>query len=194
MAPLPGRHCPCCCAITRPASHGGLASGNPSSTQIQRLRALVLSVLEATPLQITPGTGKTHLSIALAVQAARSHRVAFATAHQWVERLAAAQRAGCLDAELERQRRIRLLACDEVGYSPSRPRPPPCCLPWCPRATNAPARSSAQQAPLGVGQDLRRRLAVAAMVDRLVHHTEIVSLKGDSYRLKNRRKEVQTIS
>jgi DNA replication protein DnaC len=28
------------------------------------------------------------------------------------------------------------------------------------------------------------------MVDRLVHHAEIVSLKGDSYRLKNRRKEV----
>ena len=38
-----------------------------------------------------PGTGKTHLSIALAVQAARrGHRVAFATAHQWVNRLGAA--------------------------------------------------------------------------------------------------------
>ena len=35
-----------------------------------------------------PGTGKTHLSIALGVQAARrGHRVAFATAHQWVNRL-----------------------------------------------------------------------------------------------------------
>jgi DNA replication protein DnaC len=33
-------------------------------------------------------------------------------------------------------------------------------------------------------------VAVAAMVDRLVHHAEIVSLKGDSYRLKDRRKEV----
>jgi DNA replication protein DnaC len=33
-------------------------------------------------------------------------------------------------------------------------------------------------------------VAVAAMVDRLIHHAEIVSLKGDSYRLKDRRKEV----
>ena len=34
-----------------------------------------------------PGTGKTHLSIALGVAAARrGHRVAFATAHQWVGR------------------------------------------------------------------------------------------------------------
>jgi DNA replication protein DnaC len=28
------------------------------------------------------------------------------------------------------------------------------------------------------------------MVDRLVHHADIVSLKGDSYRLKDRSKEV----
>jgi IstB-like ATP binding protein len=71
---------------------------------------------------ITPGTGKTHLSIALAVQAARrGHRVAFATAHQWVGRLDAAQRAGRLDAELDRLRRISLLVCDEVGYIPFEP-------------------------------------------------------------------------
>jgi DNA replication protein DnaC len=42
-----------------------------------------------------PGTGKTHLSIALAVQAARrGHRVAFATAHQWVNRLGAPSAPG----------------------------------------------------------------------------------------------------
>ena len=69
-----------------------------------------------------PGTGKTHLSIALAVQAARrGHRVAFATAHQWVQRLDAAQRAGRLDAELDRLHRIPLLVCDEVGYIPFEP-------------------------------------------------------------------------
>jgi hypothetical protein len=33
-------------------------------------------------------------------------------------------------------------------------------------------------------------VAVAAMVDRLVHHAEIINLKGESYRLKDRRKEV----
>ncbi|MCI0689060.1 MAG: ATP-binding protein, partial [Sporichthyaceae bacterium] len=69
-----------------------------------------------------PGTGKTHLSIALAVQAARrGHRIAFATAHQWVNRLDAAQRAGRLDAELDKLRRIPLLVCDEVGYIPFEP-------------------------------------------------------------------------
>jgi hypothetical protein len=33
-------------------------------------------------------------------------------------------------------------------------------------------------------------VAVVAMVDRLVHHAEIIALKGDSYRLKGRGKEV----
>jgi DNA replication protein DnaC len=42
-----------------------------------------------------PGTGKTHLSIAFGVQAARrGHRVAFATAQSWVNRLGAAKKAG----------------------------------------------------------------------------------------------------
>jgi DNA replication protein DnaC len=64
-----------------------------------------------------PGTGKTHLSIALGVQAARrGHRVAFATAHEWVLRLGAAKRAGRLEAELERLGRFQLLIVDEVGY------------------------------------------------------------------------------
>src|SRR2546430_2226260 len=64
-----------------------------------------------------PGTGKTHLSIAPGVQAARSgYRVAFATAHQWVGRLGTAKRAGKLDEELERLRRMPLICVDEVGY------------------------------------------------------------------------------
>ena len=29
-------------------------------------------------------------------------------------------------------------------------------------------------------------MVAAAMIDRLVHHAEVVALKGDSYRLKDR--------
>ena len=68
-----------------------------------------------------PGTGKTHLSIALGVQAARrGHRVAFASAQQWVARLAAAKRQGRLDEELEIAR-LPLIIVDEVGYIPFDP-------------------------------------------------------------------------
>jgi IstB-like ATP binding protein len=53
--------------------------------------------------------------------ARRGQRVAFATAHQWVNRLGAAKRAGRLDEELERLGRIPLLIVDEVGYIPFDP-------------------------------------------------------------------------
>ena len=53
------------------------------------------------------GVGKTHLAIALGVQACRhGHRVLFATATDWVTRLTEAHRAGKLAAELTRLRRV----------------------------------------------------------------------------------------
>lgn len=66
-----------------------------------------------------PGTGKTHLAIGLAIKAAQAgHRIAFATAVDWVARLKAAHNAGRLPAELVKLRRIGLLVVDEVGYIP----------------------------------------------------------------------------
>jgi DNA replication protein DnaC len=48
-----------------------------------------------------PGTGKTHLSIALGIRACLAgHRVIFRTATEWVALLTDAQRQGRLDAEL----------------------------------------------------------------------------------------------
>ena len=69
-----------------------------------------------------PGTGKTHLSIALGIRACRAgHRVVFRTATEWVALLADAQRHGRLDQELDRLQRIPLLIVDEVGYTPFDP-------------------------------------------------------------------------
>ena len=139
-----------------------------------------------------PGTGKTHLSIALGVQAARrGHRVAFASAQEWVGRLGEARRLGTLEAELERLRRIPLLIVDEVGY-----------IPFDPEAAAlffALISSRYERASLVVSSNktfsawaeiFGDAVAVAAMVDRLVHHAEVIVLQGDSYRLKDRGQEV----
>src|SRR4029453_5435270 len=106
-----------------------------------------------------PGTGKTHLSIALGVQAARrGHRVAFASAQDWVSRLAGAKRAGKLEEELERLRRIPLVIVDEVGYTPLRPRRrrPVLLVDLEPLRAGQPDRQL-QQELLGMGRDLWRR-------------------------------------
>jgi DNA replication protein DnaC len=135
-----------------------------------------------------PGTGKTHLAIGLAMRACQAgHRVAFATAAGWVDRLAAAHHAGRLQAELVRLGRYPLLVVDEVGY-----------IPFEPEAANLffqLVSSRYERASLIVtsnkvfgrwGEVFGDDIVAAAMIDRLVHHAEVIALKGDSYRLKDR--------
>jgi len=87
-----------------------------------------------------PGTGKTHLSIALGIRACLAgHRVAFKTATEWVALLADAQRHGRLDHELDRLQRIPLLIADEVGYIPFDPQAANLMSCSSHAATNAPA-------------------------------------------------------
>ncbi len=62
------------------------------------------------------------LAIAVSLRACLAgHRVAFATATEWVARLAEAKRHNHLDAELRRLSFIPLLVVDEVGYIPFDP-------------------------------------------------------------------------
>jgi DNA replication protein DnaC len=69
-----------------------------------------------------PGTGKTHLAIALGVLAChQGDRVLFATARGWVSRLQQAHQSGTLDKELARLGRYGLIIIDEVGYLPFEP-------------------------------------------------------------------------
>ncbi len=139
-----------------------------------------------------PGTGKTHLSIALGVQAARrGHRVAFASAQDWVGRLASAKRAGRLEDELERLRRIPLVIIDEVGYIPFDPDAAALFFSLISsRYERASLIVSSNKTFSAWAEIFGDATAVEAMVDRLVHHAEVIVLQGDSYRLKNRAKEV----
>ena len=135
-----------------------------------------------------PGTGKTHLAIGLAIRACQAgHRVLFATASTWVALLADAHHAGHLQQELTRLGRYPLLVIDEVGY-----------IPFEPEAANLffqLVSSRYERASLIVtsnkqfgrwGEVFGDDVVAAAMIDRLVHHAEVIALKGDSYRLKDR--------
>ena len=135
-----------------------------------------------------PGTGKTHLAIALAIRACHAgHRVAFATATDWVARLEAAQERNTLEVELRRLERYHLLVVDEVGY-----------LPLERQAANLLFALVARRYERGSiiitsnrgfeqwGEILGDQMVAAALIDRLVHHATMISLKGKSYRLRQR--------
>ena len=135
-----------------------------------------------------PGTGKTHLAIAVSIRACLAgQRVQFATATQWVAKLGEAKRQGTLEAELRRLSFIPLIVVDEVGY-----------IPFDPEAANlmfSLVSSRYERASMIVtsnkpfsawGEIFGDDVVAAAMIDRLVHHAEILALKGDSYRLRGK--------
>jgi DNA replication protein DnaC len=135
-----------------------------------------------------PGTGKTHLATALGINAARhGHRVVFATATDWVARLSDAHRIGRLPQELAKLRRYGLIIVDEVGY-----------LPFEQDAANLffqLVSSRYEHASLiltsnlpfsGWGGVFGDQVVAAAMIDRIVHHADVLALKGASYRLRDR--------
>ena len=115
----------------------------------------------------------------------------FATAQEWVARLAKAKRQNRLDEELERLGRIPLIVVDEVGY-----------IPFDPEAASlffALVSTRYERSSLIVSSNktfsswaeiFGDPVAVAALVDRLVHHAEVLVLRGESYRLKGKGKEV----
>jgi DNA replication protein DnaC len=135
-----------------------------------------------------PGTGKTHLAIGLAIRACQAgHRVLFATASQWVARLAEAHTAGRLQAELVRLGRYPLLVVDEVGYIRFEPEAANLFFQLVSSRYERASLIVTSNKPFGRwGEVFGDDVVAAAMIDRLVHHADVVALKGDSYRLKDR--------
>lgn len=135
-----------------------------------------------------PGVGKTHLGIALGVKACQQgYPTLFDTAAGWVQRLATAHHGGKLNDELRRLKRYKLLIIDEVGY-----------LPFDAEAANLLFQLIAHRYEQGSvlvtsnmpfgrwGEVFGDDVVASAMIDRLVHHAEMLSLAGESYRVKNR--------
>ena len=86
-----------------------------------------------------PGTGKTHLSIALAVAAARrGHRVAFATAHQWVRASTPPNTPAGWTPSSSGYAGSRCWSATRSATSPSNQKPRPCSTHSSPPATNEP--------------------------------------------------------
>src|SRR5579859_8125654 len=135
-----------------------------------------------------PGTGKTHLAIALGIRACLAgHRVIFKTATEWVARLLDAQRLGRLEAELRRLGRVPLVVVDEVGYVPFDPQAANLMFHLVSNRYERASLIMTSNKPFSAwGEVFGDDVVATAMIDRLIHHAEILSLKGDSYRLRGK--------
>ncbi|MET9814461.1 IS21-like element helper ATPase IstB [Streptomyces sp. NPDC006355] len=129
-----------------------------------------------------PGTGKTHLAIALGVRACQAgHRVLFATAAEWAARLSDARAAGRLDAELAALDEHALLIVDEVGYTPFDAATAGLFFQLVAHRYERASLILTSDRPLGRWDEVFGASA-PALADRVAHHAEVVRLDGDSYR------------
>ena len=127
-----------------------------------------------------PGTGKTHIAIALGIRACLAgQRVQFATATQWVARLGDAKRQGQLEAELRRLSFIPLIVVDEVGYIPFDPEAANLMFSLVSNRYERASMIVTSNKPFSAwGEIFGDDMAATAMIDRLIHHAEILSLEG----------------
>ncbi len=135
-----------------------------------------------------PGTGKTHIAIALSIRACLAgQRVQFQTATEWVARLSEAKRQDNLETELRRLSFIPLLVIDEVGYIPFDPEAASLMFSLVSNRYERASMIVTSNKPFSKwGEIFGDDMAATAMIDRLIHHSEILSLKGDSYRLRGK--------
>ena len=92
-----------------------------------------------------------------------------------------------LQPELRRLGRYPLLVIDEVGYVPFEPEAANLFFQLVSARYERASLIVTSNKPFGRwGEVFGDEIVAAAMIDRLVHHAEILALKGDSYRLKDR--------
>ena len=136
------------------------------------------------------GVGKTHLAIALGMEAAKAgFSVTFMSASRALGKLRQAMDRGLLERTLRNLCRSRLLILDEIGY-----------LPWDRtmahlffrivenRYERASTIFTSNKPYSEWGEVLGDPVLAAAVLDRILHHSTTVNIRGDSYRLRVRRK------
>ena len=134
-----------------------------------------------------PGTGKSHLAVALGVEAVKAGRsVYFSTLADIIASLAKAEREGCLRERIRWLARSALLIVDEIGY-----------LPVVPGGGNLFFQLVNARYEKGAmiltsnrgfaewGDVFGDPVVATALLDRLLHHAVVIQIEGSSYRLRH---------
>ncbi len=135
-----------------------------------------------------PGTGKTHLSLALADRALTAgHSVLFTTLAELAQALESASHPGLMRQRLRRYIAPSLLVIDEVGYTKlSQEQAHHFFELVTARYEHGSIILTSNTSFAGWGALLGDEVLATALLDRLLHHAEVVPINGRSYRMKER--------
>lgn len=133
-----------------------------------------------------PGTGKTHLATALGVEAVKAGKsVYFGTLADIVASLAKAEREGQLKERIRFVTRNALLIIDEIGYLPVTPGGANLFFQLVNARYERGAMILTSNRGFGEWGDIfGDQVVAAALLDRLLHHAQVVQIEGSSYRLR----------
>jgi DNA replication protein DnaC len=132
-----------------------------------------------------PGTGKSHLAVALGLEAVRAGKsVFFSTLADIVTALAKAERAGQLKERLTFYARNSLLIIDEIGYLPLQSGGANLFFQLINARYERGALILTSNRGFGEWAEIFGDPVVAsALLDRLLHHAIVIQIEGNSYRL-----------
>ncbi len=138
-----------------------------------------------------PGVGKTHLAIALGLEAVRSgFRVHFTNAATLIERLVDADKQDKLEEKIKGLSKFQLLIVDEIGYLPFTVDGAHAFFQLISRSYETRSIIFTSNKSYGEwGEIFGDHVIASAVLDRILHHCTTINIKGDSYRLKERRKQ-----
>jgi DNA replication protein DnaC len=137
-----------------------------------------------------PGVGKTHLAVALGLKAcAAGYRTLFASAASLITALTRAQSENRLEEKLKVLTQPKLLVIDEIGYLPLGPSGANLLFQLIARRyERGSIILTSNQSLTGWGDVFGDPIIATAILDRLLHHSTMLNVKGESYRLKEKRK------
>ena len=138
------------------------------------------------------GLGKTHLATALGYAAClEGHSVLFANAINVINDLSAAQKTGGLRSQLKKYLAPQLLILDEVGYLPIDQHGADLLFQvFSQRYETGSTLVTTNQAYKNWAKVFNNDATLtSAVLDRLLHHAETVTIEGRSYRMKDQIQE-----
>jgi DNA replication protein DnaC len=137
-----------------------------------------------------PGVGKTHLAIALGVKAVEAgYSVLFLTLETLMTRLTKALNENRLERSLQQLTYPKVLIVDELGYLPlSRPEASLFFRLVVRRYERASLIVTSNKSFLDWGEVFNDPVLATAVLDRLLHYATTLNIKGESYRLKEKRR------
>src|SRR5258708_7841342 len=136
-----------------------------------------------------PGVGKTHLSLALTVKAlSAGYSALFTTLTQLAEALDTAAYPGLVCQRLRRYTTPSVLVIDEIGYTKLSPGQAHHFFELVTaRYEHGSILLTSNTSFSAWGELLGDEVLATALLDRLLHHAEVIPINGRSYRMKDRR-------